>query len=201
MKKEELKKVLAAHAEWLLNHADGHAGMADLSEADLSRANLGGANLRGANLSGANLGGANLSGANGVLRAGEWIEENFDFAADGVIVFKRIGRTVYAQPLSWKAEPGEEITEVCNPCRTNDCACGVNFGTRAWCDKNYVEADLWECLIRWVDLAGAVIPYHTDGKARCERLTLVKKIAQGKTETTGYPKVSVTEDPKKADMS
>jgi uncharacterized protein YjbI with pentapeptide repeats len=61
MKKEELKRILDLHAEWLRNSNQG--SRADLSGADLSRADLRGADLRDAVLSGADLRGADLSGA------------------------------------------------------------------------------------------------------------------------------------------
>jgi hypothetical protein len=70
--KEELAKILADHAAWLVSSPNGvRADLsgadlrgADLSGAELSRANLRGADLNGANLISANLVGANLSGAN-----------------------------------------------------------------------------------------------------------------------------------------
>ncbi len=61
MKKEELKRILDLHAEWLRN--SNQESRADLSGADLSRADLRGADLRDAVLSGADLRGADLSGA------------------------------------------------------------------------------------------------------------------------------------------
>ena len=51
MRTDELKSILASHAEWLAGKGE-------------KRANLRGANLRGANLRGVNLSGANLSKAN-----------------------------------------------------------------------------------------------------------------------------------------
>jgi hypothetical protein len=68
------------------------------------------------------------------------------------------------------------LTEIVNPDRCTDCGCGVNFGTRDWVAKNYPDADLWRCRIDWIDLAGVVVPFNTDGKARCGRLTLLEKI-------------------------
>ena len=77
MPAEQLKAVIAVHAEYLatgdesmrayLSEADLHEADlsgADLSEADLRRADLHGADLHGANLSEANLSEANLSEAN-----------------------------------------------------------------------------------------------------------------------------------------
>jgi hypothetical protein len=160
---------------------------ADLSRANLSRANLRGANLRdanlryanlsGADLIGADLSGADLSGVKGLLSAADWLKENFTYTKKGVIVYKKIGNTDYAAPAHWTIAESSTIMETCNPCRTNTCTCGVNFGTREWCNKTYRAADLWECLIEWHDLAGVIVPYNTDGKARCERLTLLRKIS------------------------
>lgn len=177
----DLKKILEYHADWLKNGGGGRADLSgtDLSLADLSEADLSLADLRGADLRGADLSGADLSRAVGLLSASSWVKANFDFTVEGVVVFKRIGETQYKQPESWDIAEGAIITEVCNPCRTDNCACGVNFGTREWCDNNYQNADLWECLIRWVDLAGVVVPYNTGGKARCEQLQLVRKLEAG----------------------
>ena len=163
---------------------------ADLRGADLIGANLIGANLRGADLRSTNLRGADLiradliradlrgadlSGATGLLSPQYWLG-NFQTDRDGVLVFKKIGKTQYSTPAHWNIEPGSVLTEECSPCRTIDCACGVNFGTRAWCEANYYDADLWLCRIRWIDLAGVVVPYNTDGKARCNRLELVENL-------------------------
>ena len=165
-----------ANLRWAdLSEAD--LSWANLSEADLRGADLSWANLSGADLRWANLSGADLSGAKGLLVAADWLREHFEMDDLGVLVYKRVGQTQYSQPESWVIEPGSVIEEVVNPCRVNDCACGVNFGTRAWCDENYTTADLWLCRIRWIDLADVVVPYNTDGKARCGRLELLKKLA------------------------
>ena len=166
------------------NLREADLSWADLSEADLSGANLRGANLREADLSWADLSEANLreadlSGADlsetvGLLDAAAWLRANFETDAEGVVVYKRIGSTGYPTPASWLIEPGAYLTEVVNPSRTVLGACGVNFGTRAWCDKCYIDAALWRCRIEWLDLAGVVVPYHTDGKARCARLRLLE---------------------------
>jgi len=76
MNADELKSILASHAEWLAGRGGMQADLsganlswaslsgADLSGANLSKADLSGANLRGATLRRADLSGANLSGAN-----------------------------------------------------------------------------------------------------------------------------------------
>jgi len=155
----------------------GYWGWAVFYGADLQEADLHEADLQGANLQGADLRGANLSGARGLLATTDWIFHNLEKTPDGLIVYKRIGQTTFNAPESWKMEPGSILTEVCNPCRTSECACGVNFGTLEWCKRNYTDAALWRCLIRWEWAAGIVVPYHTDGKARCEKLELVERVA------------------------
>jgi len=65
MKKEELKRILDLHAEWLRNSNQGSRAVlrgADLRGAVLSRADLSGADLSRADLSGADLSGADLRG-------------------------------------------------------------------------------------------------------------------------------------------
>ena len=165
----------------------------DLRGSDLIGSNLRGSNLRGSDLSDCNLIGSNLSrsdlrdcdligsdlsGATGLLSAAAWLRDNFASNDRGIIVYKRIGKTEYDAPASWTIEPGSVITEICNPTRTQECGCGVNFGTLDWCKNHYLYATIWECLIEWIDLAGVVVPYNTDGKARCERMTLLREYVE-----------------------
>ena len=160
---------------------------ANLREANLSRANLREANLSraylyGANLYGADLREADLSGAEGLLDPVVWLREHFQTTDEGIIVYKAIGHTKYQSPANWTLLPGAYLREVVNPVRTCDCACGVNFGTLDWINQYYKCAitegitKVWECLIEWMDLASVIVPYQTDGKARCERLKLSKII-------------------------
>ncbi len=151
---------------------------AELRNADLSYSDLRYADLRNAELRNADLSNANLSGVRNLLSASNWIRNNFKTTKNGVIVYKRIGaiKTEYSKPDHWNVETNCYLTETCNPDRTTPCACGVNFGTKDWCSNHYQYCDLWECLIEWIDLAGVVVPYNTDGKARCERLLLLEKI-------------------------
>ena len=150
---------------------------ADLRSANLRFANLSSANLRSADLRSANLSSANLSQSKGLLKAGEWISENFKKTRKGFVVYKKIGDTSYTKPESWKIEAGEFLEDVVNPHQTDDCGCGVNFGTREWCENNYSNSDLWECLILFEDAPDIIVPYNTDGKARCGRLQLIKKLS------------------------
>jgi hypothetical protein len=159
---------------------------ANLRGANLSDANLGGANLRGADLSdanlrGANLGRANLSGCSGLLDAADWLAEHFELdpAGRGYLVYKMFG-VFNPAPAAWKIEPGI-ISEVVNPDRGTECACGINFAPRDWCEfKMRPSTPLWRCLLRWRNLPGVVVPFHTDGKARCGRLELIEIVTDEK---------------------
>jgi len=197
-----IEQILKDHKKWLAGNGGSRAnlhgaklGCADLSYADLSRAdlsranlsyanlhganlsraNLSRANLRGAKLSRANLSGADLSGAKNLLSSTKWIKQ-FKKNRDGIIVYKKIGDTNYQIPERWEIKNNSIISEVVNPDRGTICGCGVNFGTLQWCKDNYEKADIWECLIRWEWLSGVIVPFGTDGKARCEKLQLLKKV-------------------------
>jgi len=137
-------------------------------KADLRGANLSYANLRGADLNGANLSYANLSQSKGLLSASNWLEKNFKINKKGYIVYKAEGATPYLPPLLWKNN--KFITEIVNPNRTEDCGCGVNFGTLKWCKRNFTNTKIRRMYLHWEDLPDVVVPYNTDGKARCQRL-------------------------------
>ena len=199
MNAKQLQMILNSHLEWITGKDSGiraHLSETDLrwanlSGANLSEANLNLADLRGVNLSRANLRGAdlrwaNLSGAKDLLNPVTWLRENFKNVDEGITVYKAIGRgTACSIPDYWTIAPGEYLEEVVNPLPTVDCACGVNFGTRDWIRQYYAQAitegaiQIWECLIEWMDLASVVVPYNTDGKARCGRLKLLQ-IVEGK---------------------
>jgi hypothetical protein len=144
---------------------------ADLRDADLRRADLWRANLRRADLRR-----ANLSHVKALTNSADWLREQCKTDEIGVICYKRFGETEYVQP--WAPTPGLIIEEVCNLLPVLDCACGINVGTLAWCEENYTEAALWKCRIAWIDLAGTVVPYNTDGKFRCSRLECIEEVAQ-----------------------
>ena len=174
MNQKEIEKILENHKKWL----SGEEGFerTNLCDADLRFANLWGASLHGADLQGANLRDANLTGAKGIPNAKEFLEK-LDFDKDGVLVYKAIGNTEYLAPSYWKIESGAFLEEVVNPDRGTLCGCGVNFATREWIDKNYPQhTHVWLCRIHWLDLADVVVPFGTDGKARCARLELIKEV-------------------------
>ena len=146
---------------------------ADLREANLREANLSRTNLSGANLSRTNLSGTNLSGVSGLSSNTEYIKNNFEADEEGIIVYKIIYRHT---PTYWDIEEGNVLEEVVNSNRCDDCGCGVNFGTKEWCLKNYPAGRMWKCRINWIDLADVVVPYNTNGKSRCGRLELLNEI-------------------------
>jgi len=151
------------------NLIDAHLSGADLSDADLSDADL-----SDANLSDAHLIGANLSGAIGLLNPLEFIKANFTQTDKGFIVFKSFNMQ-YIAPSSWVIQEGSVITEVVNYDRCSECACGINFATKEWIQKNVnKEYVFWKCLLTWEGLATLCVPYNTDGKARCGQLILIE---------------------------
>lgn len=133
-------------------------------EYDLSRANL----------SGANLSRANLRGADGLMSSIAYIDAHFERVEKGFIAYKTFGGR-YAPPSKWTIAPESIIEENVNPCRTDDCGCGINVAPLEWVKKNY-RGDIWKCLIEWAWLPGVVVPYGTDGKIRCERVRLLEKV-------------------------
>jgi uncharacterized protein YjbI with pentapeptide repeats len=151
---------------------------ASLRSAYLYGADLSGADLRGANLRGADLSGADLSQTKGLVSSRDWLEQ-FPRDKHGVIVY-RAQRGEYGPPDSWCFSPGEYLTETPNPNRSTKCGCGVAFATLEWVKKTYgTSATIWKCCIHWLDLADVVVPYNTDGKARCARLELLEIVQEG----------------------
>jgi len=167
-----------ANLRWA-NLSKANLSEANLSEADLSVANLSKANLSKANLSGADLRWANLSQVKNFFNSLDWLKANFETDDKGIIVYKRIGngKTEYTMPKNWIIEAGSFIEELgVNPLPTVDCGSGVNFATLDWCKKQYETADLWKCRINWMDMPAIVVPYNTNGKARCQTLELLEII-------------------------
>ena len=147
---------------------------ANLEGAYLKGADLRGADLEGANLSGADLRGANLSGVKGVLSQTDFIKANFERTTEGIIVYKSFCEH-YPIPNYWKIEEGQIIEENCNFTRTNACGCGINVCTKEYAQKK-LEKEVWKLLIKWEWLCGICVPYHTDGKIRCEKAMLLERV-------------------------
>ncbi len=159
---------------------------ADISGADLSRADISGANLRCANLrcadlrcadlSGANLSHADISGATGLVPQWEFIKENFEATADGIIAYKTFN-SCRKSPENWKIEKGSVITENVNFNRTNECGCGINVAPIKYV-KKFFNGEIWKVLIRWEWLAGVCVPYNSDGEIRCECVELLEIVKE-----------------------
>ena len=159
---------------------------ANLSDANLSFANLSSANLRGANLSDANLSDANLSDADGLLSAIDYLSEHFEKTSEGFIAYKTFG-SEYTPPKKWTIEPGSVIQENVNFDRCASCGCGINVAPLDWVRSNYGrKGDIWKVLIRYEWLSGVCVPYHTDGKIRCERVELLEIVEKKKEGTYSW---------------
>jgi len=154
------------------NLSSADLSSADLSFANLISANLSSANLRSADLSSANLRSAELSFANHQLINPIEFMSKFDKTDEGYIVYKSFGEN-HNPPASWKVEAGSIIEELPDRSATVLCGAGINFGTKAWCKEN-CSKPIWKCLIKWEWLPGVIVPYQTDGKARCYKLQLLE---------------------------
>ena len=174
----------------------------NLNNADLTGANLSGANLAsalvemgtkylpqsgliytdlinadmtGANLAKAILASANLSGCKGLIDPNRYLEDNFEFVEEGIIVYKKFALT-FISPLYWTIEAGSIIEEVVNYDRTARFGNGINVATKRAYEESIYRYNVWKCLIRWKWLAGVVVPYGTDGRIRCSKLELLEKL-------------------------
>lgn len=153
----ELAQVIALHKKWLQNKEGGVR--ADLTDANMTRADLTD---------------ANMSQAKSVTLVADWLAQNFKRDKVGVIVFRRENGD-RAHPSNWEFKVGAIIEEVVNPDRCTICGCGVSFATLEWVRGHY-KGPIWRCRIKWIDLADVVVPFGTDGKARCRRLELLEVI-------------------------
>jgi hypothetical protein len=59
---------------------------------------------------------------------------------------------------------------------TSDCASGINFATREWIARERLSGHVWKCRIP--EGAAYVVPYNTDGKARCWELDLIEIVKE-----------------------
>jgi hypothetical protein len=177
--------------ELLERYANGERNFqgADLEGADLQGANLKGANLEGAYLEGADLEGANLKnaklkgaylegadleGAKGLLNTKEWMDKTFEKTDEGYIVYKAFN-CLHLPPSHWEIEKDSTIKEDVDLDRCDACSYGINFATKDWIEKEYPGKVIWKCLLRFEDMEDLCVPYATDGKARCGKLTLLFK--------------------------
>ena len=104
----------------------------------------------------------------------DFIKANFEATTEGIIVYKSFCEH-YPIPNYWKIEEGQIIEENCNFTRTNACGCGINVCTKEYAQKK-LEKEVWKLLIKWEWLCGICVPYHTDGKIRCEKAMLLERV-------------------------
>ena len=157
-----ISKIINLHVKWLKNEPDGE-------RADLRYANLRGADLRG----------ADLSNADGLLSAIDYLESHFEKTSEGFIAYKTFGGE-YNPPEKWVLQAGSVITENVNFDRTRECGCGINVAPLSWVKTYYGrgDKDIWKVLIRYEWLVGVCVPYHTDGKIRCEKVELIEIVKE-----------------------
>lgn len=103
------------------------------------------------------------------------MEAHFERTEEGYIAYKTFNCT-YCAPEAWKIESGSVITENVNFDRCVDCGCGVNVAPLSWVKWYGGSGDIWKVLIRWEWLAGVCVPYHSDGKIRCEKVELLEVV-------------------------
>ena len=145
---------------------------ANLINANLINADLRGADLRGADLSEANLINADLSNAKNMFDSIKYLEENFKWTKEGLIVYKTFGEQ-YKINNEWCIEPGSIISENVNSNITQDCGCGINVANIEWVKQNY-KGEVWKLLIKNAWLPSVVVPLNTTGKIRCGKAQLIK---------------------------
>jgi uncharacterized protein YjbI with pentapeptide repeats len=169
MDQNKVNEAVEKHSKWLRSEEGGERWSCAI-DANLSRADLSDADLSRANLSR-----ANLSRAKNLLNPIIWMADNFEHDDLGFIVYKTFG-AYQNPPETWKIEAGSFIEENVNPLPTNGCGCGINFATVKWIKADQSNPVIWRCRIRWMDCVGIVVPYNTNGKARCARLELIEII-------------------------
>ena len=166
---------------------------ANLTDAYLINANLTNANLRNANLINADFTNADLTNADltnayltyaimdnckGLIEPIEYLNEIFEKEERGYIIYKTFN-SQYSAPKSWNIEEKSEIIE--NDIETDrreTCGPGINVATKKWVLDHYPHEQMWKCLLKFEDaenLKNTVVPYATDGKIRCRKLTILEK--------------------------
>jgi len=149
-----------------------------LTGAVLTDADFTGAVLTRANFTDAVLRGADFSGSKGLLTSKKFLSQ-FKKDKSGIYVYKTFG-AYKTPPATWIIEKDSIIEETVNPDRCTECGSGINFATLDWIknDSKAKKKNIWLCKILWEDTADVIVPYNTDGKARCARLQLVKIVEE-----------------------
>jgi uncharacterized protein YjbI with pentapeptide repeats len=152
---------------------------ADLEDADLKGANLTNADLTGANIRGVKFADAILTDIKGILNPADWILEQvacgqLEQTAEGIVAYKQFvtwpqDQNYYKAPDLWDIQPGTEFVQEPNLVQTGKQG-GLDVTVKGWTGYAF-RVPIWRVLIRWVDLAQTVVPYHTQGEFRTGRFT------------------------------
>jgi hypothetical protein len=162
---------------------------ANLKEADLYGAYLRDANLREADLTNANLihaefKYAHLNKTKGIISQKNWLDKTFKKGPDFYIVYTILGSSNWCSQFyqyeNWEIEKNSFIERECYPYRTRWRDEGICFGLFDWMkeerDTFLPAGNIWECRLYFKDLFDVVVPYATNGYARCSKLQLIKVI-------------------------
>ena len=106
----------------------------------------------------------------------KYLNVHFKKETRGYIVYKTFN-SQYSAPKEWIIEKNSEIIE--NDLDRNcekSCGRGINVATKKWVKKNYGNDQIWKCLLKFEDFDDIVVPYGTDGKIRCRKLTILEKV-------------------------
>ena len=110
------------------------------------------------------------------MSAVNFLEAHFERTEEGYVAYKTFNGS-YTAPKSWEIKEGSVITENVLFDRCRDCGCGINVAPLDWVKHNY-KGEIWKVLIRWEWLCGVCVPYHSDGKIRCEKVELIEKVSR-----------------------
>lgn len=137
---------------------------ANLRDMNLRDADMSQADLRSANMQSADIRGTCLRDTVGLTDPSEWLS-SFKYDGRGVLVYTRAS---HQNPTT--------LTSICNPSRTDIFGSGIEFSTKEWAYKQFEDLPLWLARIDYRDLAGVIVPYNSNGHARCSRITLLDKV-------------------------
>ena len=139
---------------------------------------LTGADFTGANLKDAYLTNAIMDNCKGLIDPIEYLDKTFKKTELGYIVYKTFN-SQFEAPQTWKIEEKSEIIENdINIDRRESCGPGINVATKEWVISQFGRAEIWKCLIKFEDAndpMNTVVPYATDGKIRCRKLTILER--------------------------
>lgn len=143
-----------------------------------------------------------LSNTKGLINSIDYLNKNFEKTKEGYIAYK-LFEFQYKIPEYWDIKENGILNEVVDANRFDTCSYGINVATLEWIEENLIsfnnlykifsnneETNIWKVLIPFEWLSGVCVPYNTDGKIRCERVKLLRKITKEELskERTKYVK-------------